>query len=60
MTVEELRKLLEQYPGDLRIDVMFPQGNDAYWVTGTELLEIANGQKVVIVEIDNMVPLRAV
>ena len=52
MTVDELRNELAQYPGDVRVDAMFPTGNDAFFVTGTELLTLRGDEKVLIVEID--------
>lgn len=52
MTVAELIKQLEQYPGDALIDAMFPDGNDAYWVSGTELITLAQGRVVVILDIN--------
>lgn len=60
MDVNDLIHQLSQYPGDVRVDAMFPDDANAYFVTGTELLELAGGLKVVVIDIQNDTPLRAV
>jgi hypothetical protein len=52
MTVDELMNQLVTYPGETQVDAMFKVGNDAYFVTGTELLELQGGKQVVIVNLD--------
>jgi hypothetical protein len=51
MIVSELIKQLEQYPSDSPVDAMFPDGTDAYPVTGTELFTLAQGSNVVVIDI---------
>lgn len=51
MTVDELMAQLAQYPGDTRVDAMFPEVNDAYFVTGSELLELQGGKFCVVIDL---------
>ena len=60
MTVDELTEQLGAYPGDVQVQAMFPNGTDAYFTVLTELLTLAQGEQVVVVEIEATVPLRAV
>lgn len=60
MDVNELIHQLSQYPGDVRVDAMFPDDSNAYFVNGTELLELAGGLQVVVIDIFADTPLRAV
>ena len=60
MTVDELMSQLGQFPGDARVDAMFPNVNDAYFVTGTELLVLQGGLNVVVIDLDNQPGLQAV
>jgi hypothetical protein len=60
MVVSELIAQLSALPGDAWCDAMFPNASDAYTVTGVELLELPDGRKFCIVEIDDAAPLKAV
>jgi hypothetical protein len=60
MTVAELMEQLERMPPDSHVDVMFHTGNDCYQINCLDLLELRNGRKIVVVEITDDVPLRAV
>ncbi len=52
MNVAELINQLEQYPAETLIDAMFPEGKEAYWVSGTELITLAEGRMVVVLDIN--------
>lgn len=52
MNVAELTKQLEQYPAEANVDAMFPTGKEAYWVSGTELITLADGRVIVVIDIN--------
>jgi len=51
MVVKDLITHLDQYPPDATVDAMFPEGSDAYPVHGTELITLADGRKLVVLDI---------
>lgn len=51
MNVSELINELEACPGDAQVEAMFPTGTDCYVVSGTELFELAQGRKAVVINI---------
>ena len=52
MNVAELIKDLERYPGESIVDAMFPTGSEAYWVSGTELITLADGRTIVVLDVN--------
>ena len=53
MVVAELIKELEGYPSDAQVDAMFPVGNDAYWISGSELFKLADGKMAVVLNLES-------
>ena len=52
MNVAELIATLEQYPAEANVDAMFPTGKEAYWVSGAELITLADGRVIVVLDIN--------
>lgn len=50
MVVSELITELEKLPQDAWLDAMFPEGGDAFAVTGVDTVDV-NGQVIAIVDI---------
>lgn len=57
MTVTELIRELETFPGDAWCDAMFPGDGNAYAVVGTDELKLQDGRVICVVEITDDVPL---
>lgn len=51
MVVSELVAQLEQLPQDSHVDAMFPQGPDAFAVTGVDSVTLNDGRVIAIVDI---------
>lgn len=60
MVVEDLINQLKEYPQDAWLDAMFPDSADAFTVTGTDQFKLSDGRTVVIIDIVDAVPLKAV
>jgi len=60
MTVAELISQLSAMPEGAHVDVMFPTGSDCFQISMVELLKLSGGREVVVVEITDHAPIRAV
>jgi hypothetical protein len=60
MTNAELQEILGQFPGELNVDVMFPNDLNVYNIAGVEQVELSQGRQVLVVEIDDYAPVAAV
>ena len=60
MIVEDLIAELEKQPKDAWVDAMFPNGSDAFAVNAVDNFELADGRTVVVLDIADNTPLRAV
>jgi len=60
MVVSELITELQALPQDAWVDAMFPQGGDAFAVTGAETLTLPDGRVFAIVNMIDSMPMKAV
>ena len=60
MYVAELKEKLDEMPGDLWVDVMFPDGAEVYAITGVERFQLSQGNERVIIDIVDDIPLKTV
>ena len=60
MNNAELQRFLAEFPGELGIDVMFVDDLNVYTIQGLDLVELSQGREVLVLNIEDTVPLAAV
>jgi hypothetical protein len=51
MVVRELIEQLDKLPADAWVDAMFPEGGEAFAVTGTDLIRLDDGREIAVIDI---------
>lgn len=60
MVVNELIAQLKELPGDAWVDAMFPNDSNAFAVMAVDSFKLQDGRTIVVLDISDSMPLRAV